>query len=118
MNERPTIVADTLRVHGTLYPDELHGLVVHWTNLDHLLQSFEARSIALDLYVNDRDTPAQRVTLEAHIGGFPPFVAKASGGDLDGLLNRVRDELIRQLRDAKTRNEPRHNRNLRASRSQ
>lgn len=53
------------------------------------------------------------MVLEANIGGFPRFVATARSRELTPALNQVRDELIRQLTDAKTRTEPRHNRKLR-----
>ena len=115
MSDHPAIVAETLRVHGTLHPDEYEQLLAHWSKLDQRLQSFERRSIVLDLHIHDRDTPSQRVTLEATIGGFAPFVARDASRDLDAALNHVRNELIRQLTDAKTRTEPRNNRHLRES---
>ncbi len=115
MSDHPAIVADALRVHGTLYPDEQEQLFARWAKLDQRLQSFERRTISLDLYIHDRDTASQRVTLEATIGGYPPFIARDASRDLVGSLNHVRDELIRQLTDAKTRTEPRNNRRLRAS---
>ena len=48
---------------------EFVELVDHWAKLDHRLQSFERRSIKLDLHIHDRDTAGQWVLLEAHIGG-------------------------------------------------
>lgn len=115
MSDHPPIVAEALQVHGALYDDELEQLLSHWTNLDQRLQSFAHRSIRLDLHIHDRDTPAQRVTLEAYIGGFPKFVTTEASRDLGHALNEVRDEMIRKLNDAKTRNEPRHNRHLRST---
>ena len=115
MSDHPPIVADTLRVHGHLYPRELEQLIHHWAKLDQRLQSFLNTSIDLDLHVNDRDTPSQHVTLDVQIGGLKPLVATAASTDLEQALNHVRDEMIRQLTDAKTRAEPRHNRRLRES---
>ncbi len=115
MSDHPPIVADALHVHGTLYPDERAVLLEHWAKLDQRLQSFESSTIALDLHIHDRDTPSQRVTLEATVAGFPPFVATDAGRDLGTSLNRVRDELIRQLSAAKDKTEPRRNRRLRQS---
>lgn len=115
MSDHPPIVPDALRVHGTLHRHEYHALLDHWTKLDQRLQSFIDRSIALDLHVHDRDTPGQYVVLDAKIGGFPTFVAKAASEDLGHALNQVRDELIRQLRAAKDKTEPRHNRRLRST---
>jgi len=113
MSDHPPIVADNLRVHGHLETDEVVDLVAHWAKLDQRLQSFRDRSIDLDLHISERDTPSQHVTLDVQIGGFKPFIAKSSATGLSHCLNEVRDEMIRQLTDAKTRTEPRNNRRLR-----
>jgi ribosome-associated translation inhibitor RaiA len=115
MSDHPPIVQDALTVHGPLRRHELVDLVAHWSKLDQRLQSFVDRSIALDLHIHDRDLPSQHVVLEATIGGFTPFVARARSSDLGFALNRVRDEMIRQLTAAKDRTEPRHNRKLRTT---
>lgn len=115
MSDHPPIVADALRVHGHLTQPEIESLEHHWAKLDQRLQSFRGRSIALDLHVNDRDTPSQHVTLDVQIGGFKPFIATTTSKDLTHALNVVRDEMIRQLTDAKDRTEPRNNRRLRDS---
>jgi hypothetical protein len=115
MSDHPPMVAEALHVHGTFHPSERELLIEHWSKLDQRLQSFEGRSIALDLHIHDRDTAAQWVMLEATISGFSPFIARDGSRDLDTSLNRVRDEMIRQLSDAKDKTEPRHNRRLRSS---
>ena len=56
------------------------------------------------------------MVLDARIGGFPDFIAKAASTDLMHALNQVRDELIRQLSDAKSRLEPKHAKRRRSSR--
>ncbi len=113
MSDHPPIVANALRVHGHLEHHEVVDLVAHWAKLDQRLQSFRDRSIDLDLHVNERDTPSQHITLDVQIGGLKPFVAKSSSSSLGHGLNEVRDEMIRQLTDAKNRSEPRNNRKLR-----
>jgi len=113
MSDHPPIVENVLRVHGHLEIHEVVDLVAHWAKLDQRLQSFRDRSIDMDLHVNERDTPSQHITLELQIGGFKSFVAKSSASSLARGLNEVRDEMIRQLTDAKTRTEPRNNRKLR-----
>lgn len=115
MSDHPPIVAEALHVHGTFHPHEREALIEHWSKLDQRLQSFQGRTLTLDLHIHDRDTAAQWVVLEAMIGGFSTFIAKDSSRDLDVSLNRVRDEMIRQLSDAKNKTEPRHNRRLRAT---
>ena len=113
MSDHPPIVANALRVHGHLETREVDDLIAHWAKLDQRLQSFRDRSIDLDLHVNERDTPSQHITLDVQIGGLKPFVAKSSASSLGRGLNEVRDEMIRQLTDAKNRTEPRNNRKLR-----
>jgi ribosome-associated translation inhibitor RaiA len=115
MSDHPPIIADSLRVHGNLATHEVIDLVDHWAKLDQRLQSFRDRTIDLDLHVNDRDTPSQHITLDVQIGGLKTLVAKSSSSSLRQGLNEVRDEMIRQLTDAKTRTEPRNNRKLRES---
>jgi ribosome-associated translation inhibitor RaiA len=114
MSDPTPIVADVLRVHGILHQHELDELHRHWGKLDHRLQSFKDEAIDIDLHINDRDMPSQNVTLGVHIGGLHKnFVARAASADLGRALSEVRDEMIRQLGDAKNRTEPRHNKHLR-----
>ena len=111
MTDHPPIVAERLRVHGHLTDAEHGDLLRHWTKLDQRLQSFGGRRIDIDLHVNERDTKSQHVTLDLQIGGFEPFVATDHSDDLGRALNKVRDEVIRQLTDAVVslinRNKPR-----------
>ena len=105
-----SIVSTALRVHGPMSARELADLHHHWSKLDHRLRSFVDRTVTLDLHVQERDTPSQRVVLETVVAGFETFVATDTSADLSKALNRVRDETIRQITDAKNRTEPRNNR--------
>ena len=51
--------------------------------------------------------------LEAWIAGSERLVATSEQPDLDSAVTEVRDDLIRQLTDAKNRAEPRNRRSLR-----
>lgn len=114
MSDYTPIVAEALRVHGTLHEHELIDLHEHWSKLDHRLQSYKDRAIDIDLHINDRDTPSQHVTLGIQVGGLHKnFIASSNSADLGHALNEVRDEMIRQITDAKTRTEPRNNKHLR-----
>ncbi|MFZ9042471.1 MAG: HPF/RaiA family ribosome-associated protein [Ilumatobacteraceae bacterium] len=113
MSESTEFVAAVLRVHGPFHDHEVRDLVAHWSKLDHRLRSFDDRAVTLDLHLHDRDGADQHVVLEATIGGLAPIVATARSRDLPTALNRVRDELVRRLSDAKQRTEPRNNRHLR-----
>ncbi|MEU4745554.1 HPF/RaiA family ribosome-associated protein [Actinosynnema sp. NPDC023658] len=80
------------------------------------LQSFRADQVDLAISLKDRQGAEQRVTLECWINRSPRLhlVATSSKRDLPAALSEVRDELVRQVDEAKTLREPRHNRALRS----
>ena len=108
-----TVDACLQKLGGGLGPDDRAHIVDHWTRLDHRLRSFRPDEVQLILNVKERDTPSQHTTLEAHIARRPTLVATSNQPDLDRALNEVRDDMIRQLTDAKNRREPRQNRKRR-----
>ena len=112
-NQHPATVADSLHVQGDLTESEIEQIIHRWSKLDNRMRSFNAGTVDLQLFVKDRDTKSQHVTLDAKIDGHGPLVATSSSTDLDHALNEVRDELIRQMTDMKNRSEPRNNRQLR-----
>lgn len=116
MRERAPIVERALQVHGHLEPHEYQGLLRHWSNLDHTLQAFDDEAIDIQLFINERDTPGQNVTLEVHVPGHRPLVAHGKDVVLSAALHHVRDSMARQLAELKRRGEPRHARALRANR--
>ncbi len=79
------------------------------------LRSFPDGQVTLDISLKDRDGADQQVTLECWISRTPRLhlVATSSEQELSVALNEVRNDLIRQVDDAKTRTEPRNNRALR-----
>ncbi len=109
MATSPT-VADTLQLANGVAPAELDRVVDALGRLDDRLRSFPAGTVELALSVKERGTPSQHTTLEAWIAGQPRLVATSSRTDFDAALVEVRDDLIRQITDAKNRGEPRHNR--------
>ena len=112
-NHHPATVADSLTVHGDLRQADLDKIIDRWAKLDARLRSFDHGTVAMQLFVKDRDTKSQRVTLDVKIEGHEPLVAKSSNTDLDKAINEVRDEMIRQITDTKTKTEPRNNKHLR-----
>jgi ribosome-associated translation inhibitor RaiA len=106
-------VAGTLQLANGVTPAEFDRVVAVMGRLDERLRSFPAGTVELQLSVKERDTPSQRTTLEAWIAGQPRLVATSNRADLDGALAEVRDELIRQITDAKNRTEPRNARSHR-----
>lgn len=115
-SQHPATVADSLTVHGDLHDRDIAKLIDHWTKLDARLRSFDAGTVDLQLFVKDRDTKSQHVTLDAKIDGYQELVATSSSADLDHAFNEVRDEMIRQLTDMKSKSEPRNNKHLRDTR--
>lgn len=113
MTDHATIVERALRVHGHLEPHEYQGIVKHWTNLDHKLAAFDTEAIDIQLFVNERDTPSQHVTLEIRLPGHHTLVAKAATTDMGAALHDVREAMVRQLGELKRRTEPRHSREIR-----
>lgn len=109
----PATVESSLRLEAGISDDERAAIVEDWGRLDSRLRSFPDGTVELLLSVKERDTPSQRAVLEARIDGFPALVATSSLTDLRAALDDLRDDLIRQITDAKNRSEPRNNRNLR-----
>ncbi len=108
-------VAGILRLSNGVAPDEFDRVVAAFGRLDERLRSYPAGAVELQLSVKERDTPSQRTTLEVWIAGQERVVATSSRTDFDGALAEVRDDLIRQLTDAKNRSEPRNSRSRRAT---
>ncbi len=106
-------VAGTLRLSNGVAPAEFDRVVAALGRLDERFRSYPAGTVELQLSVKERGTPSQRTTLEVWIAGQQRVVATSSRTDFDGALAEVRDDLVRQLTDAKNRTEPRNNRTYR-----
>ena len=106
MTDQTASVATCLQVHGSLTGDEIEAIWDHWVPLDTRIRGYEAAQVVMDLYVKDRDTPSQHLTLEAKIAGLPVLVATTSEPALGHALNVVRDEMIRLVTDAKQTHRP------------
>ena len=108
-----TTVAQRLRLGGGFHPDERDRVVGRLTQLEGRLKAFRPDAVDLTLSVKARGKADQRMVLECRIAGWPTVVGTSTKADLDQALGEVRQELIRQLNDAKTRTEPRSNRKRR-----
>lgn len=94
-------VSECLQVHGSLTSSEIDELGEHWSSLEARLKGLEPQQVTMDLYVKDRDTVSQHLTLETNIVGLPKLVATTSEQEIGHALNVVRDEMIRLIGDAK-----------------
>lgn len=108
-----TIVADTLRLGHGFHADERTKVVELLGRLDERLRSFGADRVDLTIAVKERDGAAQRTTLEAKLGGMQRMVATSDHEVLEAAVLEVRDDLIRQISDAKHKSEPKNNHQLR-----
>ena len=116
MSDEGTATVDaSLRLGNGFSQDERRPIVEGWACLDARLRSFDAGTVDMELSVKERGEASQRTVLEVWISGQPRIVATSSEPDLAQALHEVRDELIRQLTDAKNRSEPRNNPSLRVT---
>lgn len=106
-------VEQNLRLGTGFAARERAHLVARLGRLDERLKTFGPGSTDLELSVKGRETRSQQVTLECWTGDLPRLVATSTEWDLDAAVAEVRDDLVRQLNDAKTREEPRNSRRLR-----
>ncbi len=106
-------VETSLRLGSGFDARERDRIVAGWSNLTSRLGSFPRGTVELELSVKQRATPSQRTVLEAWIAGSDRLVATSEEPDIDKALTEVRDDLVRQLTDARNRTEPRNRRSLR-----
>ncbi|MCP5066073.1 MAG: HPF/RaiA family ribosome-associated protein [bacterium] len=112
-HDDPATVESSLRLGGGFDAEERDRIVAGWGRLTSRLGSFPNGTVELEVSVKERATPSQRTVLEGWIAGHDRLVATSEQTDLDKALTEVRDDLIRQLTDAKNRTEPSKRRSLR-----
>ncbi len=112
--ENAAAVAQRLHLATGFLATESGWVSERLSSLGPRLRSFRDDEIELELSLRDRQGTAQRVTLECWINRRPRLhlVAMSSARDLPAALGEVRNELIRQLGEAKTRTDPRRHRAL------
>jgi ribosome-associated translation inhibitor RaiA len=110
----PATVQECLRVGAGFSQGDRHWIAEQFGSLDARLASFHADTTELEVSVKDRESRGQKVTLECWISGREKIVTTSHEEDLHAAIMDVRDDLRRRLNDAKTRQEPRNNRHLRA----
>ena len=112
-HDDPATVESSLRLGSGFNADERDRIVAGWGRLTSRLGSFPNGAVELEISVKERATSSQRTVLEAWVAGRDRLVATSEEADLDKALTEVRDDLIRQLTDAKNRTEPSNRRSLR-----
>ena len=109
----PATVGECLRVGHGFSQGDRNWIAEQFGTLDARLAAFHADTTELEVSVKDREARGQKVTLECWIAGRQKIVTTSSEEDLHAALHDVRDDLRRRLNDAKTKQEPRHNKHLR-----
>ncbi|MEU4423336.1 HPF/RaiA family ribosome-associated protein [Actinoplanes sp. NPDC024001] len=109
----PATVQDCLRVGAGFSQGDRVWIAEQCATLDARLAAFHADATELEISVKDRGARGQKVTLECWISGRDKVVTTSTEEDLHAAVMDCRDDLRRRLNDAKTRQEPRHNRHLR-----
>lgn len=104
----PATVAARLRLGSGFAAAERPDILERLSSLDHALAAFAADVVELELSMKDRDRPGQSTTLQCWVAGWPRLVATSSQPAFVSSLVEVRDDLRRQLDDAKARSTPRH----------
>lgn len=108
-NEVTATVEGSLRLGHGLAQNERGPIVEGWASLDAWLRSFDAGTVEMELSIEERGEARERTVLEARVTGQTPPAATSSEPIVAHAPNEVRDDLIRQLTDAKNRFEPRNN---------
>ncbi len=114
-DEQPpvTVITERLRLGTGFVASERDEIVERLAALGTRLRSFSGETVELEISVKGRDGAGQRVALECWIAGRARLVSTSAARELPVALTGVRDDMIRQIDDAKTRREPRNNRMLR-----
>jgi len=106
--EDPTVIAQRLHLATGFLSSERDWIVRRLAPLGSRLRSFQDTQVELEISLKERHGSDQRVTLECWISRNPRLhlVSTSSARELAAAVGEVRDDLIRQVDDAKTRREP------------
>lgn len=111
-----SVIAQRLHLATGFHASEREWVVHRLAALGSRLRSYRDDEIDLEISLKDREGVEQCVILQCWIsrGHRLHLVATSSQRRLSVALNEVRDELVRQVGETKTRTEPRRNRALRS----
>jgi hypothetical protein len=115
-NSSTDILAERLRLSGGFSAEDRDHVLDLLAPLGKRLARWRPEDVDLELTIKNRGNLGQKVTLEAWLPRWPSLVASSAGRDLDRALINVRQEMIRQIGDQKTRHDPRRTADLRHER--
>lgn len=110
--ELPNVIADRLHLAAGFLSAEREWIIRRLSSLGSRLRSFPDTQIDLQISLKERHGADQRVTLECWVNRTPRLhlVSTSTARELAVALNEVRDDLISQVDEAKTRTESRNHR--------
>lgn len=97
---RPRASLEELRIAFGFEEAERPRILELLRKLNRQLQRFPAEAVDLELTVKDRDTPNQKVTLEAWLPNVPRIVVTSKEPSLRDALMDVREDLWRQINES------------------
>lgn len=101
--DAPRASLEQLRIGFGFEESERARILELLRKLDRQLQRFPAEAVDLELTVKDRDTTAQKVTLEASLPNVPRIVVTSKEQSLRDALMDVREDLWRRINEAVNR---------------
>lgn len=91
---------EELRIGFGFEESERARILELMNKLNRQLQRFPADSVDMELTVKDRDTAAQKVTLDARLPNLPRIVVTSRESSLRDALMDIREDLWRQLKES------------------
>ncbi|HET9140380.1 HPF/RaiA family ribosome-associated protein [Actinophytocola sp.] len=106
----PSVIAQRLNLPTGFQWFERDWIVQRLAALEPRLRSFPDTQVELEIRIKERHGAGQRITLECWISRNPRLhlVSTSSARDLTVAVGEVRDDLIRQIDDAKTKTRTGH----------
>jgi hypothetical protein len=90
---------DHLRIEFGFVESERPRIVEMLRKLDRQLQRWPADAVDMELYVKDRETMGQKVTMEVRLPNLPRIVATSKLPQLHDAVMDIRDEVWRQIKE-------------------
>lgn len=110
---RNVLPENVIRVGPGFVAKERPHVIETLSALGPHLARWDPADVSVDVALHDRGGKEQRITLRTTLPGLEPLVAVAEGPDITHALSEAKRELIRQIEQQKTEQEPMHNRRLR-----
>ena len=116
--QRNAFRENAIHVGAGFVAKERQHVVETLSTLGPHLGKWDPSDVDLEVSLQDRGGREQRVTLRTILPGHQPLVAVAENPDINRALSEAKRELIRQLEQQKSTDEPMNNRRPRASKPQ